>query len=357
MTALSSTERCNREASMSGFSFRCKSMQLAIVTLLMMVFMVFSPVMLYAEDESASEKLDDKHTETMMLRWMPPQLEDPITIDIKPGGRSAYTLKEDQDYVIQMPEEPFFDSLALNGGRNIVLVGGEINIPYQGEDATISSRRGLKIQGAIGIVHIEGLLIRGEDLSEGIQISAPDAIVQLQNIRIEDVHARDQIEFTDNHPDLIQTYGSVKELRVDYFTGSTDYQGLFFKADFSPPHGAIKLSNVNIIGRSTARYLIWFNPESGFGDVSLDNIWIHVPKERSGGFRRAIWPQFDADYPEQAQLVLYEDCICAGWPPEMEPRIIGYVQEGIPPEGDFVKEGAVGIDYVSPGYRDSRANS
>lgn len=93
------------------------------------------------------------------------------------------------------------------GGRNIVIIGGEIVIPWQGENPDIPSRTMLKLKASTGIVHIEGLLGRGDDISEGIQIAAPDAIVQIQNVRIEGIHARDQVEFTDNHPDIIQTWG------------------------------------------------------------------------------------------------------------------------------------------------------
>lgn len=285
------------------------------------------------------------------LKWAPPELENPITIDLPPDY-PGWTLKLeiDQDYIIQMPNEPLKTGLSINNGRNIVMIGGEIDIPWMGDEASISDRRALILSGMTGIVHIEGLLIHGEDLTEGIQIDAPDAIVQLQNVGIFGVHARDEVEFTDNHPDLIQSYGSVGELRVDRFTGSTDYQGFFFSADFNGAHGGIDLSHVNIIGLPTARYLIWFSQTEWKGDVKLEDVWVDVPEERSGGLGDAVWPPTHHDFPDRAEIITNADCICVGWPPEMIPHITGFVQQGTPPDGDFVRAENIGTHYISPGY-------
>ena len=43
----------------------------------------------------------------------------------------------------------------------------------------------LYLRDQTGTVHIEGLLIYGSDLSEGIQINAPQATVQIVNVRVE----------------------------------------------------------------------------------------------------------------------------------------------------------------------------
>lgn len=66
---------------------------------------------------------------------------------------------------------------------------------------------------------------------------------------------RDQAEFTDNHPDIIQTRGGVGELRIDHLTGSTDYQGLYFKNDGdtvyqlgAPAHGPVIPNHINLVG-------------------------------------------------------------------------------------------------------------
>ena len=163
-----------------------------------------------------------------LLWWAPPALTDPITIEVVPIPYDrVLRLEPEQDYIIKLPNQPVERGLIIHGGRHVVLIGGEISIPWQGENADISRRTGLRIVDTTGTVHIEGLRITGPDLTEGIQVSAPYAIVQLQNVRIEDIHARDEVNFSDNHPDLIQTYGGLRELRVDrIWEGTSEIQRL-----------------------------------------------------------------------------------------------------------------------------------
>ncbi len=298
-----------------------------------------------------------------LLSWAPPPLENPTTIRLTPDDDGPYILDldTDKDYIIELPDEPLPGGLSIEGGRNVQLIGGEINIPWQGDDASITSRRMLKIQDATGVVHIEGLLGRGEDLSEGIQIASPEAIIQLQNIRIEHVHARDQSGFSDNHPDLIQPWGDAREIRIDRFTGSSDYQGIFLKCDYGDTDpcqlGKVIIRRTNIIGDPTARYLFWVEQRAGSGEVVLEDFWIDVPEHRwasEGRLARAVWPDYRQDaFGEQRAYITTESSGLeyATWP-NMIPPILGRVMEGMPPGGDFVPEGMAGIGYVSPGYAD-----
>ena len=176
----------------------------------------------------------DPVTSRRSFTWAPPRLTLPTTIDVgREGGQ--FDLQSGRDYVVKVGRR-LTDQVRLVGGRNIVLIGGHITIPWAGADASISSRLGLYLKGRTGTVHVEGLLIdnAGGDLTEGIQINAPDAVVQIENCRIKGIHARDEVNFTDNHPDLIQPWGGVKALRVDRFTGSSDYQGILLKEDAGP---------------------------------------------------------------------------------------------------------------------------
>ena len=206
------------------------------------------------------------------LTWRPPIQRDTITLSKTGQGQCNPTPKQcvleldNIDYQIILPKTGRFErGLFLVGGHNITIIGGEIWIPMQNsslpKQAFIEARTGMKIKNATGTVHIEGVRMRGPDISEGIQIEAPLATVQLQNIRIDNIHARNTTTFADNHPDLIQTYGNVALLRVDRFTGSTDYQGLFFSADNGKSHGKVTLKNVNIIGNQYSRQLLWFRPD------------------------------------------------------------------------------------------------
>lgn len=282
----------------------------------------------------------------------PPRLSDPLDVHVDPDdGRAVVSMDPDRDYVIVMPDEPVRRPLVLSGGRNVVLIGGEVSIPWQGRGASINDRTGLKIRDATGTVHVEGLLLRGDDITEGIQIDAPQAIVQLQNVGVFGIHARDQVGFSDNHPDIIQTYGNVRELHVDGLTGTTDYQGLFFKNDFGrDPHGPVTLRNVNVVGEPTARYLIWFGTERGFGDVHMEDVWVDVPPERDDTLRRAVWPSPTGDYPERAVITRLDDGTeYARWHRSMDPKVVGGVHEGRPPGGDFVRPERIGIGYERPG--------
>ena len=288
------------------------------------------------------------------LSWAPPELADPVSVHIEADfWQRVYELDPDQDYRIELPDEPVRRGLIFVGGRNLVLIGGEIAIPWQGANASITSRTALKIKGATGTVHLEGLLLRGQDISEGIQIDAPDAEVQIENVGIFNIHARDQVNFSDNHPDLIQTYGNVKALRIDRFTGSTDYQGLFFAANFNGTHGPVDLRRVNIIGNATARNLLWLQPQAGAGDVTLDQVYLDAGGMTNRNLSEAVWPNGRGKYPDQVQVASLESVgQTATWPETMQPRVRGYVMSSRPPQGDFVSPNHIGVGYCSGSYQD-----
>ena len=285
-----------------------------------------------------------------LLSWAPPLLENPTTIRLTPDDDGPYILDldTDKDYIIELPDEPLPGGLSIEGGRNVQLIGGEISIPWQGDDASITSRRMLKIQDATGIVHIEGLLGRGEDLSEGIQIGAPEAIVQIQNVRIENMHARDQVNFSDNHPDLLQPWGNAREIRIDHFTGTTDYQGFFLKCNIPDPQscalGRVVIRRTNIIGLPTARYLFWVEQNAAGEGIVLDNVWLDVPQERwreQGRLAQAVWPDYREDAFGAQRARIGTDAWrreYVTWP-NMTPMIEGRIYEGLPPGGAFVPYG------------------
>jgi hypothetical protein len=208
--------------------------------------------------------------------------------------------------------------LVIHGGRNVMLVGGRITIPNAGPSPTPQERRALYLDGQTGVVHLEGLLVddSGGDLPEGIQIAAPRAVVQIQNVRMEGVHARDPVGFSDNHPDLIQPGGGVRELRVHRFTGTTAGQGFFLRGDRAPI-GRVQLSEVNIVGMRGARVLLWKrctrpHPAPCTGrdfPLGTTDVWVRPAPGR--GIARSLKPS----PPDPT----WED-----------------VREGVPPGGDFV---------------------
>lgn len=183
--------------------------------------------------------------------------------------RTWYPLDEETDYVLKLPAGAYArGGLTIDGGRHITLIGGHIWVPETGA-TELGPRRGLLLLNQRGTVHVEGLQIDGPGLSEGIQMGQPyGATVQLQNIYVGQVRARDKVGFTDNHPDVVQTWAGPRRLLVDRLSGSTDFQGLFLNP--TSPACATSLCrpstesqrtwdlrNIDIWGSPSARVLMW----------------------------------------------------------------------------------------------------
>lgn len=257
------------------------------------------------------------------LSWAPPELTDPVVKSIGPS-RSSLKLDQAKDYIIKLPEnEPYIGELNIYGGHNVVLIGGTVKIPTD-EEGYADSKRGLYVHGQTGTIHIEGLLITGNGLKEGVNIDERESgcIVQLQNVRVENVAG----SYSSNHADIIQSWAGPSVLRIDRFTGYTGYQGFFllydqFISGFVPDEFTFK--DVNLVGDGNAAYLLWL-PESHAFPISLSNVWARPRSGNAGNRNQFLWPKNDPV-----------------WNP---------VQEGVPSEGDFVPVGVAGFGYVSPGY-------
>lgn len=281
------------------------------------------------------------------LRWSPPVLSNPITIIRTTSG--TINLDPTRDYIIELPVK-LTSGIAIVGGRNIVIIGGHIEIPLQaGNPPSISSRRGLLIRDVTGTVFIEGLLLGGADLSEAIQIDSQQATVILQNIRAEDVHARNQMSFSDNHPDCLQPYGGYTTLRVYRFSCRTDYQGFYLHPDLGTFPGETTLEYVNIRSYTSTRYMFWSSISALSGDIELNNFWIDVPPERVGGLGKAVWTDVNNTVSPAILSVDAGGNPIAYWE-NHDPAIQGHITQGIPPAGDFVPQGVAGLGYISPGY-------
>ena len=264
------------------------------------------------------------------LRWPPPALTHPTVVNAAAAPASGdiahrLSLSPTHDYLIRMPARPLTGGLVIVGGHNVVLIGGEIDISMQaGSPPSIEARRGLYLKGQTGTAHVEGLLIDGPDLSEGINLDESlGAVVQIENVRVEDVHARDESGFTDNHPDVLQTWAGPAELRVDRLTGSTDYQGMFLAPNqfgTQPPPREVVLSHVDLRAAACCYgYLLW---QSGSFPLYTNDVWVTLHPSRT--MSSSLWPSPD------------------NW---------SGVSEGTPPGGEFVPTGVAGASYKSPGYQ------
>lgn len=255
------------------------------------------------------------------LSWSPPRLSDPEVVQVSAQERSL-ELDPARDYEVRLPPGGLraAGGLVVAGGRNVVIMGGEIHVPAASElDDHVG--RGLFLRDQTGTVHVEGLLIDGPGLSEGINLDQREgATVQLQNIRIGQIGVPDD-DFSDMHPDLLQTWAGPRRLRIDGLTGTTTYQGFFLlPSQFGdqPPPEQVSLRNVDIEGRGPAAYLLWRDEDL---EVSTENVWVKPAPGRAE--EQLLWPTR------------------VDWPG---------VELRKPPGGDFVPARSVGIGYESPGY-------
>ncbi|MCL1910005.1 MAG: formylglycine-generating enzyme family protein, partial [Kiritimatiellaeota bacterium] len=269
------------------------------------------------------------YAEPRKLTWAPPTLENPTTIKIA-GENPEIKLDQKKDYILEMPKDaPVIGQLSIWGGRNIVLIGGEILLKK-------GHWRAVYLQEHTGVMHFEGVLIRGdppESLSEGFNfgIRQTNCVVQIQNVRIETIFGG----MNANHSDLLQTWAGPAELRVDGLTGFTTYQGMFllpnqhFALDvdgFRPKKWVFK--NINIEGTEESAYILTAPGKAEQWPMEIDNVWVQPKKDKRGNPDLYLSPKPKAD----------NDPFWAA------------VKEGAPPDGDFVPAGLAGRGYVSPGY-------
>ena len=261
------------------------------------------------------------------LSWAPPALADPITIEVS-ESRANLKLDQAKDYIIKMPSKPLLGGLGIWGGRNVVLIGGEIHIPSKEEAPDFKgSTRALYIQEQKGTAHIEGLLVSGKGLTEGVNLNQRQgATVQFQNVRFDTVHGSREA----HHADLIQTWAGPGRLRIDRFTGHTSYQGFFLLPNQHFPDGPkprlFDFRHMNIIGNDRAGYMLWLPDAAGFA-VDTHDVWVSPNSRRNTSRDQFLWPK-----------------------PSTGDKNWAGVKVGLPPEGDYVPEGSVGVNYVSPGY-------
>lgn len=285
------------------------------------------------------------------LTWYPPTGWENFTRVTVPAGGGTVTLNDSTDYLLSAPRR-ITGPVVIKGGRNVVWRGGHIDIDAAPGRALVVVDGAAAVQGRI--VHLEGLLIEGDRLNEGVDLNAARAVVQIQNVRVQDLNLADG-----GHPDVVQPWGSYSVLRIDKLTGVTDYQGLFLRVDLSnhPVGGEVRMRRVNIRAIRTSGstghtlYSIW---NDSTGTIRTDQVYAEPHRDgRNGptaadatvlvqnGVRvepvtardgRMTWPS----YPTKVQ--------------NFDGTELGGIYAGPPPGGDFVPAASVGLSYVPPGY-------
>jgi hypothetical protein len=279
------------------------------------------------------------------LAWAPPALVNPKTIELGTGYTHT-SLSSSRDYIVKLPPTKKVGGTWLDGGHNVVVIGGSVTVPT-GTDPGVAydaQRNGIYIKDATGTVHIEGVLIDGSGGAEfdGIDINAPLATVQLENLRIVGVRGG----FSSFHADVVQPWGGVKDLRIDHLTGSSNYQGLMLQPDLGPI-GSAEISNVDLTATAEppvdrGGHMLWLTRGStscaGY-PVALSNVFV---KPRPGSsLIQSVWPTTSG-----------LSCNATGsssvdWP---KLEVGGVVQVGPPPAGEFAPPQSAGLSYLSPGY-------
>jgi hypothetical protein len=296
------------------------------------------------------------------LTWAPPPLTNPATITvnsdvIRARGANGHKwfLDNTKDYEIKIGRVDTSYGVVISGGRNVVIKGGYITIPWAGNYPNngaayndMAKRRALLVANQTGTVHIEGLLIDNAlgDLSEGIQIQAPNADVQIENVRITDVHARDQVGYTDNHPDCVQPLG-VRHLRIDRFTCSTDAQAFYFD-NGDGALASVDIRRANVWGTvNTYPYLFHRVQRDQTYPVVVSDFWVRAqPGDTLANSVSNVLLKggvYEGKYPASVSRGM-----TASWPED--PTLTGTIRSGVPAAGDFVPAASVGLGYVSPGY-------
>jgi hypothetical protein len=275
------------------------------------------------------------------LSWAPPSLSSPVTINVTNANKQLY-LDKTKDYVLNITEKLVGrPGLWIEGGHNVRVIGGHVEMNTAG-DSAYWDRTGVKVRYSTGVVHLEGLLIDGAYLADGIVTAAPDATLQIENVRVERVHATGS-----EHADCLQTQGGLGGLRIDRFSCTTQLQGIFLKIESGLRVGPADIRNVNILGAG-GKYLFWQETTS-VGPISLSNVWIKGTEPTWADFGMWVWPNKNAEAQSDTtrRAIVSAD---GSYLTFQNSNISGRINKGTPSSGDFAPRTVVGLSYSSPGY-------
>jgi hypothetical protein len=292
-------------------------------------------------------------TDTSKLAWAPPVLTNPISVDVPANdtrtgnGVTRVSLAPGQDARINLPSATKAGGLWIEGGRNVIVIGGHIQPnPNRSQVSGSLGVRGFYIKNNTGTVHIEGTLINSPDHREydALEMDSGQTTLQLENNRWLDVAGTSGT----NHGDIIQPYGTgVREVRIDRMTASSRYQGLQMYSDFN--RAGAYLQNVNLIGKAqtvgtSGGQLVWVADDACGHATPYSFDEVYVTPRPGYNLGESVWPNaYDFRCPASVTNGYLT------WP--RFAAITGGIKLGPPPGGDFVPAGVAGPGYVTPGYQ------
>ena len=281
------------------------------------------------------------------LAWAPPALTEPVTISVTNANRRLY-LDDGRDYRLTIAE-PLRRELWIEGGRNVVVMGGSITVDQIGADTSYQDNTGVKVRfgNPSGTVHLEGLLVDGPYLGDGIAISTART-VQIENVRVERVY--DNLKAA--HADCVQIQQGVGHLRMDRFTCTTEHQGVFLDGSI----GSVDVRHLNVHG-APGKHLLWQTAPSFDMAVSNVRLDIHPQYRPWAPFGFWVYPQRDGrtyagPVDRHRRAVVSRDGKRLWF---VGSRISGVVRRAPAGAGNFVPLGVAGVAYASPG--DARRSS
>ena len=303
------------------------------------------------------------------LSWAPPPCGDAThscaRYDVSNTGSHQYLgLDSTKDWIVTLPSVPVVGGLDIDGGHNVTIIGGEIDLTTPClTDTRVCHGINISTRPAsTGEVYIEGVLIKNPDPShsqytgDGIDVNAAAlSAITIQNVRIEGIDGCDN-NGNPAHADVFQPYAAAGAvIQVDHLTGITDLHGMQIPPELAMPNRG-DYRNVNIetlinphpeCTRWTADQYAWWLTQGASTcttySMSLTNDYADEPNGSLAN--NAVWPDTFTQFGCPAT---YSDGV-ATWP--QLPLISGGIQSGPPPGGDFVPPGVAGIGYVSPGYQ------
>ena len=269
-----------------------------------------------------------------------------MVITVTNANRRLY-LDNSRDYRLNIVEH-LNRELWIEGGRNIVVIGGHITIDQLGGSSSYQDNTAIKVRygDPAGTVHLEGILIDGAYVNDGI-VTATSRNLQIQNVRVE--RAYDMIK--NGHADCMQSQVGVGHLRVDRFTCSTTAAGLLPRRPRRPDPKRRLPPCEHVLGKRLPSALadVCVVPDvrsrtSGSTFAGFERPW-HVRLLGLPTGRRSS--TFTGTYDANRKAVLSADGNSLWF---VGSNITGTVRKGVPSGGDFVPRSAVGTGYTSPGY-------
>lgn len=286
------------------------------------------------------------------LSWAPWTLSTATTINVPTTGLDV-VLPNTEDAVLVMPSVPVTPKpgagcIRVQGGRHLKLIGGECTIPPQGTPYDSKTRRCMSITAGAPnrLVHIEGFKCDG-DVLDGIEMYSTDATFTLENDRFEGITARDEVNFTDGHPDGVYfgAQSPPKAVRIDRVTVVSDYQAFFFGHPAGSTY-SVDLRNSNAVGTPIPgthyAQLLWRADPANLLKLTAFSLQPQTLNGVPEPLIKSVNPS-DVD-PNPAIRAFYSGANVV-WPAAA--NITGQVAPGNP---DYCPAACAGLGYVSPGY-------